>query len=117
MLALLAIVDLERVVVAGYHGEFARVVEVEGCDGGAGARRFEALGLHFSIRRSMEGVEGCLELTLAGRNAVMTSLTFCVGGPVGGGGALGVPDPVAMVGVDSDYLQASSISCSDAYRS
>jgi hypothetical protein len=32
MFAFFAIVDLERVVVACYDGEFARIVEVEGCD-------------------------------------------------------------------------------------
>ena len=36
-------------------------------------------------------------LTLAGRKLDMTSLTFCVGGPEGGGGGPGVADPVTMV--------------------
>jgi len=36
-------------------------------------------------------------LTLAGRKLDMTSLTFCVGGPAGGGGGPGVADPVTMV--------------------
>lgn len=35
--------------------------------------------------------------TLAGRNAPMTSPTFCVAWPGGGGGGPGVPEPVAMV--------------------
>jgi hypothetical protein len=55
VLSFLAVVDLERVVVAGYDGEFARVVEVEGSDAGAGAGSFEALRLHFSMRRSERG--------------------------------------------------------------
>jgi hypothetical protein len=37
-----------------------------------------------------------VELTLEGRKLAMTSLTFCVGGPAGGGGAPGVAEPAAM---------------------
>lgn len=44
VLALLAVVDLKRVIVACYNGKFARVVKVERCDGSALAARFEALG-------------------------------------------------------------------------
>lgn len=42
--ALLAVVDLKRVVVARYNREFARVVKVERGDGSALATGFEALG-------------------------------------------------------------------------
>jgi len=35
--------------------------------------------------------------TLEGRKFAMTSLTFCVGGPAGGGGALAVMEPRAML--------------------
>ena len=38
-----------------------------------------------------------LRLTLAGRKLDMTSLTFCVGGPAGGGGGPGVAAPVTML--------------------
>lgn len=44
MLALLAVVDLDRFVVACYNGKLTRVVEVEGCyRDGARSRSFEAL--------------------------------------------------------------------------
>lgn len=43
MFPLLAVVDLQRVVVAGYDGKLASVVEVEGCDGGGRITRFEFL--------------------------------------------------------------------------
>ena len=39
-----------------------------------------------------------LKPTLVGRKLDMTSLTFCVGGPAGGGGGPGVADPVTMAG-------------------
>jgi len=45
VLAFLAVVDLERVVVACYDCKLARVVEIEGRDRGrAWRRRLEALG-------------------------------------------------------------------------
>jgi hypothetical protein len=44
VLALLAVVDLDRFVVACYNGKLTRVVEVEGgYRDGAGTRSFEAL--------------------------------------------------------------------------
>lgn len=43
MLAFFAVVDLQCVVVAGYNGEFARVVKVERGNGGAVAAGLEAL--------------------------------------------------------------------------
>jgi hypothetical protein len=44
MFTLLTVVNLERVVVAGYNGKFACVIEVErGDGGGAWTGRFEAL--------------------------------------------------------------------------
>jgi hypothetical protein len=42
-------------------------------------------------------------LTLAGRKLDMTSLTFCVGGPAGGGGGPGVAEPVTMVWTGRRY--------------
>jgi hypothetical protein len=38
----------------------------------------------------------------------MTSLTFCVGGPAGGGGAPGVADPAAISRSDSGHSYATS---------
>jgi hypothetical protein len=38
----------------------------------------------------------------------MTSLTFCVGGPAGGGGAPGVADPAAMLRSESGHSYATS---------
>lgn len=52
------------------------------------------------------------ELTLVGRKLVMTSLTFCVGGPAGGAVALGVPDPVAMAAVASRLVTGADSTAS-----
>jgi hypothetical protein len=95
VLAFLAVVDLERVVVACYNREFARVVKVEGGD----RRRARTRGLEALDRVSTSSwsEEEPFGLTLEGRKLAMTSPTFCVGGPAGGGGAPGVPEPAAMV--------------------
>lgn len=45
MLPLLAIVDLQCLVVAGDEGKLAGVVEVEGCNRGLGVRSSESLGM------------------------------------------------------------------------
>lgn len=49
-------------------------------------------------------IEYTLKLTLAGRKLDMTSPTFCVGGPAGGGGAPGVADPVTIISNGLYYL-------------
>ncbi len=106
MLAFFAVVDLERVIVAGYNGKLAGVVKVKRCDRGAWRGRLEALQ-----RQSMgvSKLQDATELTLCGRKLVMTSPTFCVGGPEGGGGAPGVADPVAMVGGKCYFCCASFV--------
>jgi hypothetical protein len=85
MLSFFAVVDLERVVVTSDYCKLAGVVEVE---------RGDALLLGCCALR---GKKMFKRLTLAGRKLDMTSLTFCVGGPAGGGGGPGVADPVTMV--------------------
>ena len=57
VLAFLAVVDLERVVVAGNDGKFARVVEVERRDGGAGVGGLEPLVCNL-VRARVWGIEG-----------------------------------------------------------
>jgi hypothetical protein len=61
VLAFLAVVDLEGVVVACYDGKLARVVEVEGGDRCcARTRRFEALEVLSIYGRSLGIYEGSL---------------------------------------------------------
>ena len=57
---------------------------------------------YISMTQNACGASSCMRLTLDGRKAVMTSLTFCVAAPGGGGGAPGVADPVAIVSVGSN---------------
>lgn len=95
MLAFLAVVNLECVVVACYNSELPRVIKVErGNRCRPRARSFESLNVVSIKRRSTESSNG---LTLEGRKLAMTSLTFCIGGPAGGGGAPGVAEPAAML--------------------
>lgn len=42
------VVELERVIIAGRQEEFARIVEVQGCDGGFGLSQFELLSVLIS---------------------------------------------------------------------
>jgi hypothetical protein len=99
--AFFAVVYLERVVVTGYNGELTRVVKVERGYRRVSVRRLEALRRGDQPSSQQASLERRLVLTLAGRKAVMTSLTFCVGCPAGGGGAPGV---AAIVSVGLCYL-------------
>lgn len=111
MLAFLAVVDLERVIVACHNGKLARVVKVQ-----RGDRRGRTGGLEALRRREqLSGrSRGGGELTREGRKLAMTSLTLCVCGPDGGAGAPGVPEPdVAMVvgGSEGGGVGWSSAAC------
>ena len=93
VLALFGVVEQEGVVGAGGQAEFARVVEVEGCDRGFGFGEFELLAGRSALFRGKgnwlgEGEnEGKMVETLVGRNVPMTSEVFWVScGPPGGGG-------------------------------
>lgn len=116
MPALLAVVYLERIVIAGNDGKLARIVEVEGRDGRAGVGAFEALDGTVSFylvgeeklearSSKLQGGEG---RTREGRKVVMTSLTFCVTAPPGGWGTPGVEEPVAMTDVGDGYLASAA---------
>lgn len=94
MFALLAIIDLERIVVACHDCKLSGVIKVE-----RGHRSPRVAGFEFlSSRQNGTPINrGLIGLTLAGRKVDMTSLTFCVGAPGGGPGGLGAADPVAML--------------------
>lgn len=90
MLALLAIVYLQRVIVAGHNRKLAGVVKVERGDSSFGVVRSEAL----ERAGQKDPTQGYRRPTLDGRKLEMTSLIFCVGGPA----AEGVAEPAAIFG-------------------